>query len=151
MSEKEMTRRKMCRFVMKQTWRLLKKGRLSLSSALRISWMLIRGRARLHHTKARGVSYDERQKTICRIINSTSRQYSLFTVRQHNNRYDTNAIGIYVHFDDGEVDQVGYMSKELAAAYSELIDAGRKLIILDADVVGKGRKYYGLNFEYVLI
>ncbi len=151
MSEKEITRRKMCHFVMMQTWRLVRKGRLSLSSALRISWMLIRGKTRLHHTKVRGVSYDLRQRTICRLSNCKSYQFSLFTVRHYNNSYDDNAIGIYVHFNDGQVDQVGYLSKELAAAYSAQIDRGRQLIILDADVVGHGHKYYGLNFEYVLI
>lgn len=151
MSEKELTRRKIWRYVMKQMWRLVRKGRMSLSSALKISWLLIRGKIRSHHSKVRGVSHDLRQKALCRIDNSKSNQYTLFALREYQNAYDDHAVGIYVYFDTGEVDQVGYLSKELAERYAEWLDSGRKLSILDADVVGRGKKYYGLVFEYILV
>ena len=151
MSEKELTRRKICRYVMKQMWRLVRKGRMRLSSALKISWLLVRGKIRCHHSKVRGVSHDLRQKALCRIANSKRNQYTLFALREYQNAYDDHAVGIYVHFDTGEVDQVGYLSKELAGRYAEWLDSGHKLNILDADVVGRGKKYYGLVFEYILV
>lgn len=150
MSDKEMNRRKVCRYVMKKMWALVKKGRMNLSSALKIAWLLVRGKIRAHHTKVRGVSHDLRQKVLCRIDNSTRNQYALFALREYQNAYDNHAVGIYVHFDTGEVDQVGYLSKELADRYAGWLDSGHKLNILDADVVGRGRKYYGLVFEYIL-
>ncbi len=153
MSRKEMTRRKMCSFVFKQMWRFIKKKgwKLSRSMSLKIAWQLIKGQNRLHFSKIRGVSHNSRQKAICRMFNSKKEQYSLFTIREYNNSFDSNAISIYVYFDTGEVDQIGYISKDLAASYSTFIDAGRKLLILDADIVGVGKKYFGINFEYVLI
>lgn len=153
MSRKEITRRKMCSFVFKQMWRFIRKRgwKLNKSSTLKIAWLLIKGQMRLRHSKVRGVSHDSRQKAICRMFNSNKDQYSLFIVREYNNPFDPNAISIYVHFDTGEVDQIGYISKDLAAAYSEFIDAGRKLLILDVDIVGRGKKYFGINFEYVLV
>lgn len=151
MYEKESTRRKICRYVMKQMWRLVRKGRMRLSSALKISWLLVRGKIRSHYSKVRGVSHDLRQKALCRIANSNRNQYTLFALREYQNIYDDHAVGIYVHFDTGEVDQVGYLSKELAERYAEWLDSGHKLSILDADVVGQGKKYYGLVFEYILV
>lgn len=153
MSRKEITRRKMCRFVFKQMWRFTRKNgwKLNKSSTLKIAWLLIKGQMRLRHSKIRGVSHDSRQKSLCRMFHSKKDQYALFIVREYNNLFDPNAISIYVEFDTGEVEQIGYISKNLSAAYSTVIDAGRKLLILDTEIVGNGKKYFGLNFEYVLV
>jgi len=89
-----------------------------------------------YKTKVVGVTFDGRQK-ILKDINPMVDK--LIAIREPNNPYDKNAIGIYVLKPNGDRHSVGYIESSktgLAAKLAAQIDKDKDLIINDYFVTG---------------
>ena len=87
-------------------------------------------------TKVAGVSIGNRQEIISKIVNGTE----LCIVREKDNSYDPNAVGIYW----GQY-QIGYIPRDVAAKIAPQIDGGQKFRIKVSQITGGGEKWLGVN------
>ena len=91
-------------------------------------------------TKAVGVTKGNRQET----IEYLSPGDTLDLRREPDNPYDENAIRIY----DGTYsdDDIGYLSRDLAAEIAPIMDSNRQLVMADViDVTGQDKETQGVN------
>jgi hypothetical protein len=89
-----------------------------------------------YKTKVVGVTFDGRQKIIKEINPMVDK---LIAIREPNNPYDKNAIGIYVLKLNGDKHSVGYIESSktgLAAKLTAQIDKDKDLIINDYFITG---------------
>lgn len=86
------------------------------------------GEATAFHTKLAGVTFENRQDAISRLVADTP----LRLERQPDNEYDANACALFDPFGE----QVGYFNRRLAAALAVYIDAGVEYDVVVADVTG---------------
>lgn len=89
-------------------------------------------------TKVVGVTFENRQNYVRQCY--TGQQLEL--VRDKLNPYDKNAIAIY----SGN-NQVGFLSKEIAAQLAPQMDNGMRFICEVAQVTGGSGKIYGWNIK----
>lgn len=87
----------------------------------------------MEKTKVVGVTFEGRQGTIANINEMMDR---LVAIREPDNPYDKNAIGVFVKKMNGTKKSVGYINRGLAAQLSPKIDEGKELIIHDYFLVG---------------
>lgn len=93
-------------------------------------------------TKLAGVSFNGRQNHITKSINGKK----LMLIRDYNNQYDKNAIGVY-----NEDVLIGWISKNLAKKLAPEIDAGIQWHALVSGVTGKDNETKGVNIELICI
>ncbi len=104
-------------------------------------------------SKVVGVTYEGRQNVISEINEITDK---LLLMREPDNKYDKNAIGVWVKKYDGTMHNLGYVDSSktgLAAILSEHLDAGKEVIITDYHVIGDKAKGHSLGvlYEYEII
>ncbi len=99
-------------------------------------------------TSVVGVTFDGRQQHI-KEINPLSDD--LVAVREPENKYDKNAIHIYIEGKNGRK-SCGYINRFLAKELAPQMDAGKQLSILNYFIRGAGKKEspHGVLIEYVL-
>ncbi|MGL4848361.1 MAG: HIRAN domain-containing protein [Clostridium sp.] len=88
------------------------------------------------HTKVAGVTFNNRQS----LIRNCYPNQELKLIREKNNAYDKNAIGIY-HGNR----HLGYVNKNLASSLAPQIDSGTHFRCYVSEVTGGNGKNYGLN------
>lgn len=96
-----------------------------------------------------GVTFEGRQEIIRKMNELTN---ILFALREPDNPYDSNAIGVYTKDHRGKKKSVGYIRKEKATELAPQLDAGKTLDILNYHIVGSGANGHslGILFEYIL-
>jgi hypothetical protein len=153
MSEKEIRRRKIARAVMKNAWSTFKRCMLSWSTCLKVCWRTVRFLAPIHHSKARGTTFYNRQEALRRLSLYPVRDIKLALQRDLRNQFDTNAIAIIAEVKNKGEAVVGYVSKELAVELAPIIESGHKIITILDCITGIDRRegFLGLNFSYIII
>lgn len=155
MSEKEMFRRKISGAVLREAWKLLRKAKVyRWATVLRLALKMVRGKIRLHYSKAVGVaaSGTPRQAILHRLAGYNQDDITLVFVRDYENRFDHNAIRIVASIGSKMEFTLGYLKSQLAASIAPLIDDGKKIISMIERITGKGSKgLYGLNFRYAIM
>lgn len=91
-------------------------------------------------TKVAGVTFENRQS----YVRMCYQGQKLELVRDKYNAYDRNAIAVYAGNN-----QVGFISKELAADLAPRIDNGTVYECYVESVTGGGDKVYGLNIKLI--
>lgn len=91
-------------------------------------------------TKVVGVTFDNRQNYVKQCYEGQT----LKLVRDKLNPHDKNAIAVYAGNN-----QVGFISKEIAAQLAPKIDRGEQYQCYVANVTGGLDKTYGLNIKVV--
>lgn len=152
MSEKERRRRKMAQMVMIASRRYMKRdtASISLSLALTLAWSLGRSHTHWHHTKVRGVTFENRQRVL-EILSRFPEERISLKILHAGNSYDDNAMKIYAVVDNLHKACVGYLSKELASIVAPEVDRGKCCVALINEITGGRGQYFGMNLCYVLI
>jgi hypothetical protein len=154
MSIKEMRRRKVAAFVMIEAWKLNRNTicyQLSFASSLKLAWKIIRSKIRMHHTKIVGVTYQTRQKLLCRLVQYPKHQIILKLVREPYNTHDNFSIAIVAEVMNKGKAAIGYLSSHLANVISPLMDSGHQIIVTSFDITGgSASKHYGCNLCYLI-
>jgi hypothetical protein len=152
MSEKERIRRKIARMVLRQAGRYKKRDPLSisLSLALTLGWAVVRSGTYVHHTKVRGVTFENRQRILETLSRVPAERVSL-RILHEGNSYDENAMRIYAIVDGSYRACVGYLSKDLASIVAPQVDRGKRCVAFINEVTGGRDKRYGLNLCYIII
>ena len=152
MSSKEFRRRKIARQVMKSTWSMFRRCLLSFSTCLRICWKIVRFLTPVHHTKARGTSFGNRQKVLSRLSLYNASDIVLSFLREPSNAYDSNAVAILASVQGKGSVIAGYLSRELAAEIAPFLDSGGSAVVLFNTITGfeLNGNYLGLNFSFIL-
>ena len=103
----------------------------------------------LIHTKVRGVSSDERQEFIKNQLKESS---EIILIPEPENKYNKNAIAIFVHEDnEAESFKLGYLKDELASEISEKIKKGYIVsAIIQRITGGRQGKYFGVNIDMLV-
>lgn len=80
-------------------------------------------------TSVAGTSFANRQKYLAGLASlerANKKNTARITLsREYNNKFDANAIRVYVHFASGAHVQVGYLPRELAAILAPIMDNKR--------------------------
>jgi len=102
-----------------------------------------------------GVTFEGRQRLLAWLA-GLSGVLEARLVREPDNRYDSNAIGVQLRrtWDDREAtiwQHIGYISKHLAAKFAPRMDAGMEMRVIKCVIYGGTHgKSYGasITFEY---
>jgi len=138
--------------VMNKAWRLKRVlYRLSFSTVLRLAWQIVKGRARVYHTKVTGVTFGIRQKLLEKLTIYSQSQVHIRFMRQPDNPSDRSAIVVVADVKDRGRAILGYLNHDLSCLLAPLLDSGRQAIIPDYEVTGGGIKKFGFNISYYLI
>ena len=153
MSEKERRRRKVAQLVMIQSWRYKKRdpSSISLSLALTLSWATFQSRVYMHKAKARGVTFEGRQRVLEVQSKLPEERISLRMLHEKDNEFDENAMKIYAVVDGSYKACVGYLQKEMASLIAPQVDNGKRCIAFYENVTGGYGRRWGLNFSYALL
>lgn len=154
MSTKEQHRRRICRSVFNESWRVYKRtGRLkySFSLCLKLAWRTVRSKLRFINTKIRGVSFNRRQHLLYRLMQYDYRDITLSFKREAKNKFDFNAVAIIATVKEKGTAKIGYLSKELAANVASLLDIGKDAVVVFEEITGKSKPQLGCNFRFVII
>lgn len=153
MSLREVQRRKIARQVMKSSWALFRRCLLSFGTCLRICWKTVRFLTPVHHSKARGTSFGNRQQVLRRLLSYDASDITLSFMREPDNIYDTNAVKILASVKYRGSAVVGYLSSDLAAKLAPLLDSGFTIVAILEKVTGKDNVdcCLGLNFRYIIL
>ena len=89
------------------------------------------------YTKIVGVTFEGRQ----RLISKLDIGEQLILLRNPNNPYDRNAIGVY----NINYDMLGHINRDLAKKMAPLIDSGVRFQVTVSEVVGGGEYNYGVK------
>jgi hypothetical protein len=154
-SNKESLRRRIAGAVLREAWKLLRRMKgYTWSIILRLAWKVVQCRTRLQYTKAVGVSISgtARQERLHKLLQYPTEQVMLKLVREHDNRFDSNAIRILGSIDGVTGFKLGYLRASLAAQIAPLMDAGHLTVAIIDRVTGTGTKgLHGLNFRFAVI
>lgn len=154
MSVQEQRRRKIAGYVMTEAWRLYKQYTaftLCWRTTLKLSWGKVKGILRFIHTKVRGASFGNRQELLRRLSLYPSKDISLTLQREPDNPADPNAVAVIAHVRNKGSGGIGYLSRELAAAVTSVINNGAVPVAIIHGVTGGGNQHYGCNFRFTLI
>lgn len=91
------------------------------------------------YSKIAGVTFDGRQ----RLISGLAVGQELVVRRDRGNVYDCNAIALF----DGNGNQLGFISRDLAARMAPQMDGGVKFMVRVAAVTGGNGYSYGVNIN----
>ena len=91
------------------------------------------------YSKVAGVTFDGRQRFIPGLRAGQELEYR----RDRYNPYDSNAVGLY----DAHGNQIGFLSKEVAATVAPKMDAGKRYRITVSQVTGGGSWSFGVNIH----
>lgn len=118
----------------------------NLSSAFIRAWQMIKAQ-QLIISKVSGTTFNNRQKALARLAKINPKNISVELIREPDNKYDSNAIGVHVSVDGGNLYQIGYMhlANELRA---DIVDRFLDCICLFSGVNGwgVGHSRYGCFF-----
>lgn len=95
--------------------------------------------------KVAGVSFDSRQQ----IIEELNGGEAVLLQPEPTNRYDPNAIAVWVDFD-GEPAQVGYLPREFAAFVAPLLE-GESILAKVSQITGGFELWDGSRANYGLL
>jgi hypothetical protein len=155
MSQRESLRRKICRFVFVQAWKIYRRSFISsFADALRLAWKLIRCKAHFKYSKVKGVCFGKNQRTLRGIARFQEDDISIGFMREYHNGFDPYAIKILIKLKSIPILlHIGYIDKKLSSVLSPLIDEGRELVGLIEAITGLNRENYklGLNYKFVLL
>lgn len=152
-SDKEARRRQTARVVMIQSWLYKRRNPayIDLSLALTLGWALVRSRAYMRYTKARGTTFERRQQKLEILSRIPDHRISLRLQPERDNPHDEHAIKIFAAIDGIRQACVGYLPKELAAKVSCELTAGKRPVAFYNGITGGYGRSYGLNLSFVLI
>lgn len=123
----------------------------NLSSAFIRAWQMIKAQ-QLIISKVTGTTFQNRQKALARLARINPKNISVELVREHDNKYDTNAIGIHVSVNGGSLYQIGFIPREIAELIASIIDKGIQLKAAFRGVTGDtfDRFNYGALVEILI-
>ncbi len=142
--------RNQLKWIMRYSWVLFRKGIGSFSTALKLSWQIMRSRIKRHHTKARGTShYQPNLKCISKL---QPEQFSIQFVKEPENQFDTDAVKIVAVVFGNSVLKLGFLSKELTAKWKEQLANEDSIKVVDYEITGVKRAsaFVGINLTYVI-
>ncbi len=153
MSEKEYTRRKIAKEVMRSAWVMFRRCMISWRTCLRITWRTVRFRAFIRYTKVRGTTFGNRQAIIRKLSSFPSADIELILLREPDNPYDSNAVIVVAVVRNMGMSEVGYLSCEISSWISPYIDSGGEVVAMISEVTGIDRNgaFLGMNLKYVLL
>ena len=152
MTESEKRRRNTARLVMIQAWRYLRRNPSAIgkSLALTLGWATVRSKAFFQYTKARGVTFDGRQRLLAKLQDVEAQRITLRLKRDTTNRYDPNAVKVIATVDGIRQACVGFLSRDMACGVSEKLLAGKRYVAFYEGVTGGIDRRYGINLSVVI-
>lgn len=125
----------------------LKKMGLTLSSAFKKAWELIKGNT--ISTKIAGVTKGNRQLALHRIATLyRSEQVKITLERDRANLFDNNAVKVLVSINGSDSYEIGFIPRNLAYVVSALMDKGIQLTADFKEVRGRYTSY--MNYGMVI-
>ncbi|MDD6490275.1 MAG: HIRAN domain-containing protein [Clostridia bacterium] len=97
----------------------LRKQGYTLSQAFRMSWKLAKNKAVV---KVAGVSKGNRQTAIEHLARYSADTVNITLTREKTNRFDSNAIAVYVSVKGSKAYKIGYIQAHIAKLLSGVID-----------------------------
>lgn len=154
MSTKERHRRRICKAVFYESWRMYERtGKLKygFSLCLKLAWKTICSKLRFIYSKVRGVLFDRRQHLLYRLMQYDCKDITLSFKRESQNKFDPSAVAITATVKEKGTAKIGYLSKALAANVAALLDTGKDAVVVFEGITGKSKPYLGCNFRFVLL
>jgi hypothetical protein len=154
MSDKERKRRDICRAVLKEAWRVFKRSSIQLfRSALLLAWKTVRCSIKIHYSKVRGVSFENRQDILRRLSYYKPQDIVLSFQSEANNPLDENAIKIIASIKGKGSAAIGYLSKEISVVVLPELKQNRQAIVMFNEITGLDREsgHLGCNFSYAIL
>lgn len=129
--------------------KLVKQG-YNRANAMVKAWALIKMPQLL--TSVAGVTYGKRQTAIEHLTRYNPQDIGFSLVRDHNNSFDSNAIGVIATVRNKGSYCMGYLPKALATFLAPLMDKGRTVKCLLREIKGLYQPYmnYGLGIEVII-
>ncbi|MGN1457404.1 MAG: HIRAN domain-containing protein [Acutalibacteraceae bacterium] len=97
----------------------LRKQGYSLSASFRMAWRLAKNTATV---KVAGVSKYNRQTAIEHLARYSADTVNITLTREKTNRFDSNAIAVYVSVKGSKAYKIGYIQAHIAKLLSGVID-----------------------------
>lgn len=154
MSDKEKHRRRVCKAVLNEAWRVfIRTGRLiyKFSLCLKLAWKTIRSKLRLIYSKVRGVTFDNRQELLYRLAKYPASDVLLSFIREPDNPVDSNAVAIAATVVGKGTAKIGYLSKELAVEVAPILDIGKDAVVVFEGITGTSKLQLGCNLCFAII
>ena len=121
-----------------------------LSGAFIRAWNIVKGKLML--SKVAGVSFGNRPGALAKLARINPKDISVELIREQDNQYDDNAVGVHVAANGSRFYQLGYLPREVAELVSSIMDKGVKLAATFRAVTGGTADYinYGALVEIAL-
>lgn len=125
---------------------LIKQG-LTRSQALKRAWRMVKQTE--FYSKAVGVTYNNRQKALERLLQYNKEQVNII-LEHEENVHGNRAVAVKVSVSGSIPFTIGYLSREVAGLWCRLVDR-QKVTAKFENVTGGHGKRYGLNFKLQLV
>jgi hypothetical protein len=152
MSQRELKRRHLISYVLKKAWKLYKNNYyINFSTALKLAWKIMKGSIGESYSKVRGVTFENRQQVIKRLLLYPLNKINLTIERDFHNLFDTNAIKVNASIIGKGSATIGYVSHSLATKFTKALDEGYQIYLYIMDITGDMTLSLGVNFSYFII
>lgn len=112
----------------------LRKSGYTLSQAFRKAWRKVKARMTF---RAAGVTYNMRQEKLAYLAGFQPKDIMIRLIRQQDNPYDKNAIGIVADLlPTEESTLIGYVPKEIAGEFAKAMDKGVTVTAAFLGIIG---------------
>lgn len=107
----------------------------NLSAAFTKAWQMVKAQIFLT-SKVSGTTFHNRQKALAKLARYNPQLVSAELIREVDNQYDNNAVGVHLAANGSNSYQIGYLPKGIAEYIGKLIDNGIKLTATFISVTG---------------
>lgn len=153
MSKKEIKRRLVLSNVMKKAWSIYRsnKENITFSYCLKTAWSIVNGIIYSSYSKVRGVTFENRQILIKRLLKYNPKCISLSLQPEPTNLFDSEAIKIIASVKGKGSATIGYVSKELNSMFNRKMEEGKNIILELENITGTIDSILGINYSYLII
>lgn len=153
MSKKEIKRRLVLSNVMKKAWSIYRsnKENITFSYCLKTAWNIVKGIIYSSYSKVRGVTFENRQILIKRLLKYNHKCISLSLQPEPTNLFDPEAIKVIATVKGKGSATIGYVSKDLNYIFNKIIKEGKRILLELENITGTNTTVLGVNYSYIII
>lgn len=122
----------------------LRKAGSSLREAIKLAWYLVKKQSIC--TNVKGTSFGKRQIALAHLMNYSKDKIKIYLVREPRNSFDKDAVAVVVRVLGRGSFKMGYVSNNIAAAVSILLDKKYSINTEFKSVVGGPLGDMNLNY-----
>lgn len=112
----------------------LRKSGSSLRESLKLAWYFVKKKSICINVK--GTAFGKRQRALAHLVNYSKNIIKIYLVREPRNSFDKDAVAVVVRVLGRGSYKMGYISKNIAAAVSILLDKKYSISTAFESVVG---------------